>query len=175
MFPPFNDAVYLLLRVADLEAKRLHRNCIDTEHLLLALAELRDCVAAEVLAKARIRLIEVHQAVEKAVLCEGNISFLTRPQLAVHQAVEKAARSEPDASSEDREHSTPGALKAMVLACDAAERLGHAQVGTGHVLLGLLEEAEGVAFRVLCQLGIGIVGNNLSRVAERISEEMSRR
>jgi hypothetical protein len=51
-------------------------------------------------------------------------------------------------------------------------RLGHPAIGTGHLLLGLLEEAEGVAFTVLCKLGIGRLGDNLSRVAEHVVREM---
>jgi hypothetical protein len=67
---------------------------------------------------------------------------------------------------------SPGCQKAIDLALAAAERLGHARVGTGHLLLGLLEEANGVAFRALCSLNVGRVGYNLSRVAERVTAAM---
>ena len=50
-------------------------------------------------------------------------------------------------------------------------RLGHSHVGTGHLLLGLLEEAEG-AFQILCKLGIVRLGCNLSLVAEHVVVEM---
>ena len=67
-----------------------------------------------------------------------------------------------------------GGRKAVACALSAADRLGHVRVGTGHLLLGLLEEAEGVAFRVLAELGIGRLGGNLSRIAEHVVREMNR-
>jgi hypothetical protein len=86
--------------------------------------------------------------------------------------VEKRAPS-GTASPGDGRPLAAGAQKAIELALGAAARLGHAQVGTGHLLLGLLEEAEGIAFQVLCRLGIQRVGANLSRVAERVIAQMT--
>ncbi len=148
MFIPFNDAVRLVLRLADLEAERSHRNYIDTEHLLLGLVQLHDCVAVRVMHGGKITPDKVREAVNKSI----------QPSM--------------ECSSDDRRRLTPAAEKAIELATAAAERLGHVRVGTGHLLLGLLEEAEGVAYRVLCQVGIVLVGNNLSRVAERVTKEM---
>jgi ATP-dependent Clp protease ATP-binding subunit ClpC len=149
MFVPFNDAARLVMRLADEEASRYRHAEVRTEHLLLALLQLHDCVAARVLGKGRIDLEKVRSEVEKI-------------------ATDGAADS-----SVDRRALTPGAQKAIACASSAAERLGHSQVGTGHLLLGLLEEAKGLAFRVLCRLGIGRVGANLSRVAERVIAEMN--
>ena len=44
---------------------------------------------------------------------------------------------------------TPQAREAIRLAEEAARTLNHGSVGTEHLLLGLLEEGTGVAFRVL--------------------------
>ncbi len=150
MFMPFNDAARLAMRLAELEAVHYRHNCLDTEHLLLGLLQLHDCVAARVLKKGHIDLARVRREVESAVP-PGD-----------------------EGTASDRRPLTPGARKAIAFAIAATDRLGHARAGTGHLLLGLLEEAEGVAFRVLCNAGIGRIGRNLSRIAEWINKEMTR-
>ncbi|MCD8082121.1 MAG: ATP-dependent Clp protease ATP-binding subunit [Clostridiales bacterium] len=49
---------------------------------------------------------------------------------------------------------TEQARQAIGLAVDAAEQLGHSYVGTEHLLIGLLQEEEGVAARVLDACGV---------------------
>ncbi len=49
---------------------------------------------------------------------------------------------------------TPRANRALRLAQEAAEQLGHGYVGNEHLLLGLLREEEGVAHRVLLDSGV---------------------
>jgi ATP-dependent Clp protease ATP-binding subunit ClpC len=146
----FNDAARLVLRLADLEALRCHHDAVGTEHLLLALLQLHDCVAVRVLRKGRIDLERVRLEVERIV-----------------------PRGPAD-TGDRRRPLTPGGRKAIAYALAATDRLGHVRAGTGHLLLGLLEEAEGVAFRLLCARGIGRLGRNLSRVAEHVEAEMRR-
>jgi hypothetical protein len=49
---------------------------------------------------------------------------------------------------------TERAKRVMVLAQEEAQRLNHNFIGTEHLLLGLLREGEGVAARVLQELGV---------------------
>ncbi len=49
---------------------------------------------------------------------------------------------------------TERALKVLTLAQDEAERFNHNYIGTEHLLLGLVREGEGVAARVLTNLGV---------------------
>ena len=49
---------------------------------------------------------------------------------------------------------TEQAREAVELAHEAADNLGHSYVGTEHLLLGLLEEGSGVAYRVLEESGV---------------------
>ena len=51
---------------------------------------------------------------------------------------------------------TPRAKKVIELSMDEARKLGHTYVGTEHILLGLIREGEGVAARVLNNLGISL-------------------
>lgn len=53
-------------------------------------------------------------------------------------------------------HYTPRAKKVIELSMDEARKLGHSYVGTEHILLGLIREGEGVAARVLNNLGISL-------------------
>ena len=49
---------------------------------------------------------------------------------------------------------TDGARRALKMAQQEAERMSQAQIGTEHLLLGLLNEKEGFASRVLRELGL---------------------
>ena len=49
---------------------------------------------------------------------------------------------------------TPRALVAMKTAEEEAQELGHSHVGTQHILLGLILEEDGLAARVLTELGL---------------------
>ena len=48
---------------------------------------------------------------------------------------------------------TPHARKALELSRSEAAQLGDSDVGTGHILLGLLREGEGRGVQVLVRLG----------------------
>jgi ATP-dependent Clp protease ATP-binding subunit ClpC len=62
---------------------------------------------------------------------------------------------------------TSGSRRALKLAQQEAERLNHAQIGTEHLLLGLLREEEGVASQVLRELGLQ--SGDVQRWVERLS------
>ena len=62
---------------------------------------------------------------------------------------------------------TSGSRRALRLAQQEAERLNHAQIGTEHLLLGLLREEEGVASQVLRELGLQ--SGDVQRWVERLS------
>ncbi|MGE5509205.1 MAG: ATP-dependent Clp protease ATP-binding subunit [Chitinophagales bacterium] len=51
---------------------------------------------------------------------------------------------------------TERAERVIILSQEEARRLGHAYVGTEHILLGLLREGEGVAARALQNLGLSL-------------------
>jgi ATP-dependent Clp protease ATP-binding subunit ClpC len=62
---------------------------------------------------------------------------------------------------------TSGSRRALKLAQQEAERLNHAQIGTEHLLLGLLREEEGIASQVLRELGLQ--SGDVQRWVERLS------
>ncbi|MGJ5674944.1 MAG: ATP-dependent Clp protease ATP-binding subunit [Nostochopsis sp.] len=64
------------------------------------------------------------------------------------------------------EHFTSEAIKVVMLAQEEARRLGHNFVGTEQILLGLLGEGNGVAAKVLTELGVTL--KEARREVERI-------
>lgn len=67
---------------------------------------------------------------------------------------------------------TPEAKKALELSLREAVHLGHQYVGTEHLLLGLIREADGNAGRVLSELGADLDGTRAEVV--RILDEYLR-
>jgi hypothetical protein len=130
-FDKFTEAARGVLRLAQEEAQRLNHSYIGTEHVLLGLVREEDGIAAKVLVRMGIQLEEVRRAVE-FIIGKGDRIVLGEIGL------------------------TPRAKKVFELAVDEARRLGHHQIGTEHLLLGLIREGQGVAAGVLRKLGVDL-------------------
>src|SRR3989339_60973 len=128
----FTERVQRVIIIAQEEAKRLNHDYVGTEHILLGLVALGEGVAAKVLANIGVDLRRVRTEVEKLVGTGDNVMLLGEIPF------------------------TPRAKKVLELAVDEAQNLGHTYVGTEHLLLGLLREEEGIAARVLENLGVRI-------------------
>ncbi|HUV39276.1 MAG TPA: Clp protease N-terminal domain-containing protein, partial [Planctomycetota bacterium] len=130
MFERFTDRARKVMGLANQEAQRFNHEYIGTEHVLLGLVKEGSGVAANVLRNLDIDLKKIRIEVEKIV------------------------QSGPDTLSMGKLPYTPRAKKVIELAFEEARSLGHNYVGTEHLLLGLLREQEGVAARVLMNLGL---------------------
>lgn len=64
---------------------------------------------------------------------------------------------------------TPRVLRVLEATEREAERYGHEYIGTEHLLLGLLAEPDGIAGRVLVELGVA--DDAVARVREIIASE----
>ena len=128
----FTDRVQRVIIIAQEEAKRLNHDYVGTEHILLGLVALGEGVAAKVLANIGVDLRRVRTEVEKLVGTGDNVMLLGEIPF------------------------TPRAKKVLELAVEEAQNFGHTYVGTEHLLLGLLREEEGIAARVLENLGVRI-------------------
>ena len=51
---------------------------------------------------------------------------------------------------------TPRTKRVIELAVDEARQMGHPNIGTEHLLLGLVQETEGIAAEVLRSLGVNL-------------------
>lgn len=127
MFDRFTERAKKALFFAQQEAIRLGHNYIGTEHLLLGVIQEGNGVAAKALLTMGIGLEQVRAEVEKAI-GKGTGS---NNQIAY----------------------TPRAKRCLELSVQSAVALQHNYVGTEHLLLGLIEEGEGVAAQLLAALG----------------------
>lgn len=130
MFGRFTERAQKVLSLAQEEAVRLGHNNIGTEHILLGLIREGEGIAAKALIALGLGLEKIQDEVE---------SLIGRGQ---EQPTNIAY--------------TPRAKKVIELSMDEARKLGHTYVGTEHILLGLIREGEGVAARVLNNLGVSL-------------------
>ena len=137
----FTPRAQQVLALARKEADRLNHNFVGTEHLLLGLIKLGQGTAVTVLGKMGLDLDTARNEVEKQV------------------------GKGPDVETLGNIPYTPRVRKVLALAAKEAKALNHTYVGTEHILLGLLSEGDGVAARVLKNLGVDIEAtrNNILR------------
>ena len=64
------------------------------------------------------------------------------------------------------ERFTRRARQSLSMAQEEAQRMNHGYIGTEHLLLGLMREQEGIASRVLTELGLTL--GQVQRAVERI-------
>lgn len=131
------------------ESRRMGHNYIGTEHLLLGLVRDSESAGATILAGMGAGPNKVRSAVSFAV--ERG----------------KPVEEEKDAR-EDRLSLSSGAQRAFRLAADEARSLGHSQIGTGHLLLGLAREDDGLAAGELQELGVDV-----HRVRQHVRQAVS--
>ncbi|AWC27061.1 MULTISPECIES: ATP-dependent protease ATP-binding subunit ClpC [Bacillus cereus group] len=130
MFGRFTERAQKVLALSQEEAIRIGHNNIGTEHILLGLVREGEGIAAKALIALGLSPEKIQKEVE-ALIGRGT---------EVSQTV----------------HYTPRAKKVIELSMDEARKLGHSYVGTEHILLGLIREGEGVAARVLNNLGVSL-------------------
>ncbi|CDQ41447.1 MULTISPECIES: ATP-dependent protease ATP-binding subunit ClpC [Virgibacillus] len=130
MFGRFTERAQKVLALSQEEAVRLGHNNIGTEHILLGLVREGEGIAAKALQSLNLEISKIQEEVEKL------IGVGKQPMQSIHY--------------------TPRAKKVVELSQDEARKLGHSYVGTEHILLGLIREGEGVAARVLNNLGVSL-------------------
>ena len=131
MFGRFTERAQKVLALAQEEALRLSHNNIGTEHILLGLVREGEGIAAKALTALGLGPEKIQKEVEN-LIGHGQENTQSIP------------------------HYTPRAKKVIELSMDEARKLGHSYVGTEHILLGLIREGEGVAARVLNNLGVSL-------------------
>jgi Clp amino terminal domain, pathogenicity island component len=128
----FTPRAQQVLGLARREAERLHHKFVGTEHLLLGLIRLNDGTAVTVMKKMGLDLEAVRMELEKQV------------------------GTGPDEKFFGNIPYTPRVKKVLALAVKESKGLNHTYVGTEHILLGILREADGVAARVLGNLDLNV-------------------
>ncbi len=128
VFKRFTPRARRTIVLAQEEARLLQHNYLGTEHLLLGLLAEGEGIGAQALHSAGITLESARAGIEEIVgrgkgAPKGHIPF------------------------------TPRAKEVLGLALSEALELGHNYIGTEHILLGLLQEGEGLGVKVLVAAG----------------------
>ncbi len=131
MFERFTEKAIRVIMLAQEESRRLGHNFVGTEQLLLGLIAEGTGIASKTLKSMGVNIKDAREEVEKII--GRGCGFV---------AVEIPF--------------TPRAKKVLELSWDEARQLGHNYIGTEHLLLGLIREGEGVAAKVLENLGVDL-------------------
>jgi ATP-dependent Clp protease ATP-binding subunit ClpC len=131
MFERFTEKAIKVIMLAQEEARRLGHNFVGTEQILLGLIGEGTGVAAKTLKSMGVNLKDARVEVEKII---GRGSGFVAVEIPF----------------------TPRAKRVLELSWDEARQFGHNYIGTEHLLLGLIREGEGVAARVLDNLGVDL-------------------
>ena len=144
MFERFTDTGIKVIKLAHEEARRLGHNFVGTEQILLGLIGEGNGVAAKVLHSLGVTLKEAREEVEKII---GRGSGFVAVEIPF----------------------TPRSKRVLELSLEESRTLGQDYVGTEHLLLGLLRDGEGVAAKVLLNLGVDSIEAR-TRVIQMLSE-----
>lgn len=129
MFDRFTDEAKRSMSHARQASQRLNHEYIGTEHVLEGMLRTGGAAAIEVLARLAITPQQVLEILERDVECGP--SLVTLGQLPF----------------------TSQAKIVLMRAMEQAQAFGHDWLGTEHLLLGLLDEGQGLAARTLIGLG----------------------
>ena len=129
MFERFTEQARKVVVLAQEEARHFNHNYIGTEHLLLGLLREGEGAAAGALKAANVSLGDLRGRLESIV----------------GYGEEGMGGQAPF---------TPRSKKVLEHALREALDLGHGYIGTGHLLLGLVRESEGVAARMFSDLNV---------------------
>ncbi len=129
MFERFTEQSIKVIMLAQEEARRLGHNFVGTEQILLGLIGEGTGIASKVLKEHDVNLKDARNEVEKII---GRGSGFTPAEIPF----------------------TPRVKRMLEISLEEARKLDHNYIGTEHLLLGLLQDSEGVAAKVLDNLGV---------------------
>jgi ATP-dependent Clp protease ATP-binding subunit ClpC len=127
-FAKFTEGAKNALKYAENKARELGHNYVGTEHLLLGLICEKEGAAANLLSMSGISEEAVTQNV-LTLIGKGDYEFTQGFGY------------------------TPRSKKILELSIAFSKKLGQSYVGTEHILMALIKEREGVAFKILSDLG----------------------
>jgi ATP-dependent Clp protease ATP-binding subunit ClpA len=127
-FERFTEAAKLCLTLSQEEAERSLHSYIGTEHLLLGLVRVETGSAHTAFKELGISIDSVRVLVDAAVARHARISVKGLPP-------------------------TSRVKRVFEMAFDESHRMAHFEVDTGHILIGIALEGDGIAAHVLQDLG----------------------
>lgn len=134
MFDKFTERGKKIIIYSKEEAERRGNDYLGTEHLLLAILREEDSIPVVILKKMGLSIEEIRFEVERNLPSGSNL--LTFGDIPF----------------------TPRAKKVIELTIEEARLLGHNYIGSEHLLLGIIREDEGIAGKILRNLGANLLG-----------------
>ncbi len=134
MFEKFTERGRKVIIYAKEEAEKRQNDYLGTEHLLLALLREDDGLPIAILKKMGLVVEELRMEIERNL--PAGMNLLTFGDIPF----------------------TPRVKKVLELAVEEARLLGHNYIGSEHLLLGLIREDEGIAGKILRNLGANLLG-----------------
>ncbi len=135
----FTENAQKIILIAQEEAKRLNHDYVGTEHILLGLCAIEGTVSNKILTTLGVSFRKVRLEIEKMVGMGDTIMLLGEIPF------------------------TPRAKKVLEMSVEESQILNSSYIGTEHILLGLIREEEGMAGKILSNLGL-----NLALVRETV-------
>lgn len=132
MFERLTDQARKAFAFANQTAMRMGHEYIGTEHVLLGIIQVREGAAMRALHDLDVDPGRIRQEVES--MCKSGGEALTSGKLS----------------------QTPRAKRVLELALEESRQADDGHVGTGHLLIRLILEGEGVAASVLGRLGVNV-------------------
>ena len=151
MFEKFTEGAIKVIMLSQEEARRMGHNFVGTEQLLLGVIGQRHGIGARALKKLKVTLKKARKEIE----------------LYIGRGTGFVASEIPF---------TPRAKRVLEMAVHEGKDLGQNFVGTEHILLALLAEADGVAMRTLDKLNVDTkkLRNLILTYIEETQEEILR-
>ena len=132
MWQFFTERGKRVVQQAHKEALKLGHDVIGTEHILLGLISENDAFSTQLIRSQGVDIVQLRERIESAV-----------------------EKGEPQETPVDLPLSAR-AKRVLDLSMREARRAGVSYVGTEHILLGVLEESNGVAHALLTEFGVSV-------------------
>ena len=159
MHKPYTKQAQKVIELTTKAARSMHHNYIGTEHLLLGLLKEGSGVAACVLMDAGVEEARLVELIEDLIAPSSDVAVL------------------------DRKGYSPRIQHIIETADQEAERFDNENIGTEHLLIALLKEADCAGVRLLNTLGVNIqkiyietlvaMGEDANRYKEEIAASKS--
>lgn len=130
MFGRFTERAQKVITFAQQMAQQLGHNYVGTEHLLLGIIKEEESIAAKALKNLGIEMEKVQQIIVQSI----------------------GVGNKPT----DLLGYTPRTKKVFELSIGEARNLNHNYVGTEHLLLGIIRAGDGIATKILTELGVNL-------------------
>ena len=131
MFEKFTEGAIKVIMLAQEEARRMGHNFVGTEQLLLGVIGQRHGIGGRALSQLSVTLKKTRKEIEKYI---GRGTGFVASEIPF----------------------TPRAKRVLEMSIHEGQDLGVNYVGTEHVLLSLINEADGIAMRTLDKLRVNI-------------------